>query len=536
MNRRQPDVVLMIALAALVFAVFANSLGGAFVLDDHMLIDENPNAQRLDGVALAFRTDLGHFLTGAATPAIYYRPIPLASYAVDWAVYGAHPAPYHAENVVWHAIAAVLAFVLLRRLIGSPWAAFFAVALWAVHPATSESVAWIAGRPDPMLAVWTLGALLAFVRHLERGGRLSLATAMLLTYCACLTKESGTLLPFEALCVGWVLGPAVRRGAPRLWRPVLLLFVPVVVYAVQRRLALGASSLTLEPGLVTALRAAALTARAWLWPAHLVGDMTLSAAPASASALFLGGMIVAVLAIGAVVLFARRRISGLCLVLACLSILPTSGFLVALQMPVAMRYLYVPSLWLLGALAALVVEMLPSRAQRAAAAIAAVLVVTLAIVTVRHNRDYRDDAALYASIVRNASLSGVEPGYGTLENYTRLLANEGRLQDAERFARVAVAQKPDVAVGWKHLGNVLALQKNYSGALDAWRRAHALDPMDASIVIVSAEALEELNRRQEAIDAFRAARRMTLTDEQRGIVDEHLRALVPADTLRLDRP
>ena len=44
-------------------------------------------------------------------------------------------------------------------------------------------------------------------------------------------------------------------------------------------------------------------------------------------------------------------------------------------------------------------------------------------------------------------------------------------------------------------------------------------------MIVTAEALEELNRKDEAIDAFRAARRMTLTDEQRGIVESHLQAL-----------
>src|SRR5262245_19627355 len=190
-----------VLLVVLVVLVFANVLGGGFVLDDHFLIEENPRAHSLDGLRFALTTDVQRFQSGAAAPAAYYRPLTLASVVVDYALWGSHPGPFHLANLIAHALAAFLAWRLFTRLFASPWTAAAVAALWAVHPILSESVAWISGRTDPLATCGVLAALLAWLRRREGGGALWLALAAAFTYAACLAKESAMLTPLMALVV-----------------------------------------------------------------------------------------------------------------------------------------------------------------------------------------------------------------------------------------------------------------------------------------------------------------------------------------------
>ncbi|MCP6335955.1 hypothetical protein NL449_28455, partial [Klebsiella pneumoniae] len=65
---------------------------------------------------------------------IYWRPAITASYAVDWQLGGGSTLLFHLSNTIIHAAVAALSFVVLRRWVGSTWAAFVAALLFAVHP------------------------------------------------------------------------------------------------------------------------------------------------------------------------------------------------------------------------------------------------------------------------------------------------------------------------------------------------------------------------------------------------------------------
>jgi hypothetical protein len=84
------------------------------------------------------------------TRRIYWRPAVSVSYAIDWQLGNGAPFVFHLTNLAWHAAAALLAFVTLRRWLGATIPAFFAALLFAVHPTKVESVAWIAGRSARM--------------------------------------------------------------------------------------------------------------------------------------------------------------------------------------------------------------------------------------------------------------------------------------------------------------------------------------------------------------------------------------------------
>lgn len=167
-----------------------------------------------------------------------YLPLRDLTYWIDIQLLGGFPDGFHFSNIVWYVAccAAVAYFVthLLRwtftdierdqaRIIMA-----LVVAVFAVHPAHVEPVAWIAGRKDILAGMFMMVALGAFVRGLDRGYRwsdlmlacLSLAAALL---CKGAVVGSALLFPILA-AAGW------RPGAPpRLVRAALFVLLPLVV-------------------------------------------------------------------------------------------------------------------------------------------------------------------------------------------------------------------------------------------------------------------------------------------------------------------
>ena len=534
--------LLPLLLAALVVLTFANALRGGFVLDDHLMIENNPNARWPDGLRIAFTTDVGGF-TGRPTPNSYYRPLVMASFVVDRALWGLNAGPFHAQNVLWHALSCVLAYLLIRRMSGSSWAAGWAAALWAVHPLVSESVAWISGRTDPMAACGILGALLAFLAYRDSGSARWLVLAAALTWLGCLAKEPAVLTPLLALIAARAPGPVRAPGggasatAPavtrRAWIGVAALWVPVLVYLAMRTAVTGSWARTggFEDGRAAAmriaLRALAFYARTLLWPDALVGDIHVTAPRWDDPAVIAG----ALLAAGGVALLAivwrRRSPAAPMLAIGALLLGFTSGIVLPLVIPVAVRYLYLPSLWLWAAvLVALAGAGGAPRRTWLRFAPGPVLAV-LAVLAIVRNADYRDDGHFYPTVVRNAAAAGfgVEPGYYAIGNYGHLLATEGRLAEAERLTRQAINQKPAVSLAWTNLGNILQMKGDTEGALAAWRRSLALDPGAVDPLVNTALTLDRAGRHDEALAAYRVALARPLDAPRRAAIEARVREL-----------
>lgn len=71
-------------------------------------------------------------------------------------------------SVVLHALVTLLLFVLLRRWGSDAWTAAAIAIVAAVHPSRVESVAWISGSPDLLLALFLLGSLGLTLEALRR--------------------------------------------------------------------------------------------------------------------------------------------------------------------------------------------------------------------------------------------------------------------------------------------------------------------------------------------------------------------------------
>jgi hypothetical protein len=153
-------LVVALCLAAAVFAVYSPSLNFQFVLDDHRFTGD-PRIQSPDHVWDYFANFVWAQFTGG--PPSFYRPLFLVWLRINFILSAMSPWGWHALSIAKHLAVAALLGLLVLRLLRDRFAALLAAALFALHPAQTESVAWVT-VPDPLMSAAILGALLLYLR------------------------------------------------------------------------------------------------------------------------------------------------------------------------------------------------------------------------------------------------------------------------------------------------------------------------------------------------------------------------------------
>jgi len=143
----------VVTCIALAIAAYAGSLGHGFAYDDVPLIEVNRRVHSLANWATILRSSWWSDSL--------YRPFSALTLAADWTVGGGDPRWFHVVNVLLHAGATALVYVLARTLV-PPFAALAAGALFAVHPVHVEAVANIVGRAEVLAALFALAAVLLY--------------------------------------------------------------------------------------------------------------------------------------------------------------------------------------------------------------------------------------------------------------------------------------------------------------------------------------------------------------------------------------
>jgi len=144
----------------------------------------------------------------------YQRPLVTASYVLDAQWSGVRPLGYHVTNVGLHALASVLCLALLRRLGFGRLVSVLCALTFAVHPALASNVAWIPGRNDSLLAVFVLGAWIAFIAYCETRSRRAHVIHLGLFALALFTKETAVMLPLVCSAYCMTSGWSSRRARP----------------------------------------------------------------------------------------------------------------------------------------------------------------------------------------------------------------------------------------------------------------------------------------------------------------------------------
>lgn len=207
----------VILIACLAFAVFAGTLRAGFVWDDSAQIVKNSALKDLHNIPRFFTTGVWDLLYSHAV-ANYYRPIMYVMYALVYHLFGPQATTFHLLNVLFHALDAVLVYLLTLRLFRASRMALITGLIFAVHPIHTEAVAWIAALPE---LVFTCFYLLAFYFYLKSQEAPSTAlgwriASVLAFFVSLLSKEMAFTLPlllmaYECLHLGQRFAKAMRR-------------------------------------------------------------------------------------------------------------------------------------------------------------------------------------------------------------------------------------------------------------------------------------------------------------------------------------
>lgn len=94
-----------------------------------------------------------------------WMPLTWLSLMLDTTLFGVRPEGLHFTNLLLHSLTAGLLLFAMHRLTGNVWVSLFSIALFALHPLRTESVAWIAERKDVLSGSCFALGLLAYANY-----------------------------------------------------------------------------------------------------------------------------------------------------------------------------------------------------------------------------------------------------------------------------------------------------------------------------------------------------------------------------------
>lgn len=473
--------------ALLAVVVYLNALDGNFHFDDSHAVAGNPSIRSLEQVGRFF-TDAGAFSILPQNQG--YRPLLLVSYALTAVFTGVQGPAFIAVNLAVHVLCVVLFQMLLGRvlgLLGRPREeplVLLSSAIFALHPIFSECVNYVSARSESLCAVFSLLAMLAYLRERARASRRWLVAAAAAMGCAMLVKAVAITVP--ALLLLFELGAAERQPMRPVLRRLLWVLLPAVAglwlvghmtpaFAVE-----SASNFSRTTYFLSSLPAILHYVALFLWPIGQSADPGYPVASSFLEPRVLFASLVLTCGLGFVVrAFIRRQHVGIALGLAwfLLCILPSSSVFPLAEIVNEHRpYLAAAGLCPLLAAALLhgsarLFALEGKRGMYATGVVTALTMCLLATLTVARNKVWNNEIALWGDVVAGAPLST-----RAQMNYGRALMAAGKMREAEHPLREAVRLGQRYSYAYINLGVWLAAQGQLTEAKQHMDRAVRLNP------------------------------------------------------------
>jgi tetratricopeptide (TPR) repeat protein len=532
---------LLAAVLLATAAAYLWTLQFGFVYDDLGQIVSNPLVQSWRYLPMYFR---GNVWMQQSPLGNYYRPVFLAWLLLNHTIFGLHPMFWHLTNILAHLGATALVYLLALRLTREQKIAAIAALIFGVHPVHIESVAWISGVTEPLLALLMIPSFLAFMKYREKKGTHWLAISVAWFAVALLAKETAVVLP--GLMATYVLlcpDEDWRRKFADAAKVVVPFAAVTLVYLMMRASALhGLVHTTVD--LPASISLYTLPSVLWFYLKQLVAPIRLSAfydtlyVTHVSWKYFLSPLLGVILAAAIIAYAWWRSRSPLVAFAAIWMLLPLAPVMNLSLLPmgdfVHDRYLYLPSIGfaLLAGMALARLDAWKIAGRPAGTIAAGVVALVLIAGTGAQSLPWSDDIPLYTHGMKVApindlprnKLAATFVARGMYDQgirlYSFVLANDpeywyanyrmgyaqymtGHYDKAQQFLARSVALNP-VPDALYYLGLASTKLKQYDAAESALREALKREPKAPGYSFALGMAMKEQGKLQPALESFRA--------------------------------
>ena len=499
------------ALALLVLLAYGGSLDNGFVFDDAIFMDRDvrvqPPIQWRELLTQPLWAIGGNATEGAVHQ--YYRPLQLLPLAATNLWFNGSPLPCHLLNLVFHFTSSMLVYGLLRKLLSTPTVALLLAALFAVHPALSESVLWLSDVAGLGAAACTLVVL-----HLHARARPSVigAAGVAAFYLLAMGfKEIGMVAPLLLVA----FDATARRLLPERARPVPwmdygFLLPALSVYLTLRITALGSflpgadlSGMSVRDLLINAVALLPKYASTFVhaFDLNMYHDFTV-ASGFDDPRFQVGALMVAVALLIFLATVRHRPATAYGILWTGLTAAP---FLVV-RWPwlnvFAERYVYLPSIGIVLACSGLL-HMFeePKRLERASRillGLAAAFLIPLFVWIDRDRTvDWRSEKTIYGKTVSQSA------GAAPIRNNLALThLGEGEPQKGIRLQLELLAKNPGFPRAWHNLGLLYLAAERPHDALGAFKEADRREPGYPPTLLNLGYAYDLSGQRENAVTTY----------------------------------
>jgi protein O-mannosyl-transferase len=488
-------------LAALTAATFYPVLQNGFVnWDDMEHVARNPDMNPPTLAALEHYWTKPYF--GLWIPVTYTTWLATAAISRSNAD-SLNPTIFHALNLIVHAIATILVYLILRKLTAKDWPSAAGAAIFAVHPIQVEAIAWVSGLRDVLAGALSLAAIFTYLQSTHRHRSLRITIATLFFMLALLSKPTAAVTP---LLLAIILGKRARTEIR--WLTLWLLLAATdlaIAWFVQPSADVYRPPIPVRP--VVALDALAFYFRKLVIPIHLLIDYGRSPDWIIRRPTHWGpAALVAIVII--IVTLNRRRLPRFtaAIAIAIVALLPTLGlvpFNFQYYSTVADRYAYLAMLGTALAVASLIAT------HPRSGIIIALFIPALAVLSNLQSRIWNSTATLC-----NHTLATNPGSVAALHILTFDSLSNGDWQTALAYNTRALQTKPDDPLLLFDRGNILRDSGQLSEAAATYARSLARRPNDPQLRNNYAVLLAQLGNNSEAERQFAQLLRQYPNDAQ----------------------
>ncbi|MGI6373943.1 MAG: tetratricopeptide repeat protein [Patescibacteria group bacterium] len=485
-------------------------------LDDNTLIIDNWEIiSNLRNIPLAFSSDA--FFSGTN---FYYRPLLNVSFMLD-ALWGQGTFwVYFLSNLLLHLVTACLVFLSLTKLNTRRPLAFLLALIFLVHPAISQAVAWLPGRNDSLVTLFSVLSLLALFKFAARPRLGSLLAYAGWFALALFTKETVIFLPVLALVYFLTIGKKPDSQKTEKLLVLLLSILVGTIWLVMRRLAFVQENILFSQALKSLgdnLSAAVILAGKLILPVNL------SVLPVPADTTFLWSLLAIIILVVALVKSKKINYPRFIFGLAWFLIFLLPPFIISSAAPFILEHrLYLPLIGFLIMISEIEFIKELNFRKTGVKLGAGLILLILAIITFTHSQNFSNRLTFWQRAVADSPHSELaQKNMGAMyylagdfqlakEHYELALKlnpdepmvynnlgliyfNLGELELAEEYFKLELARYPHYDKALANLGQLYYQQEKFIAAKNLFEQALYYNPYQAEVQQLLAETIKQIS-------------------------------------------